>query len=574
MPEPRKEKVTLGSVIHILHLEDDPVDSQLAIDLLRSDGLEVELERAQTLAQFQRGLSRESLNLILSDYTIPGTNVLDALRLAHERRPDVPYIFVSGTIGEDLAIECLKRGATDYVLKTHLSRLAPSVRRALQEAEAEARRKQGDHELAKTTARFDGIISSAMDAIISINARQEVVLFNPAAEKMFGVSAAQALGRNINRFIPPRFWASHTREVKEFGATGVSTRSMSHLGFVTGLRASGEEFPIEASISRVEIQGEPLCTVILRDITDRMDAEAALKQARDDLAVANTQLERKVEERTAQLREANTNLQTFAYTAAHDLRAPLRAIRSFSAILLEDYGAHLGDDARSLLRRVTEASDQMKQLLDDLLEYSKVSAQEIKLEPVSLKTAVAEALKLLEEDIRTRRATIAVTDPLPSVIGHQATVVLLIQNLLANALKFVAPDLPPRIRIWAEPVRGTASHVQSQRPAPAEPAAPEGQSPPSFGADRYETALTDPRPPTPRVRLWIEDNGIGIPAEDVGKIFAVFQRLHSKQAFAGTGLGLAICRKGAERMGGRVGVESDPGKGSRFWVELPLAAIH
>ncbi len=527
------------SVIHVLHLEDDPVDSQLVQGLLEEVGLKVEIERVHSLPDFERALPRPDLKLILSDYTVPGTNVLDALRLAHSRRPDIPYIFVSGTIGEDLAIECLRRGATDYVLKTGLSRLGPAVRRALQEAEEQARRKQGEQELARTTARFNAIISSAMDAIISIDERQNILLFNPAAEKMFGVRAETAIGQPIARFIPARFRTAHTRDVNEFGKTGVSSRAMGHLGSVRGLRASGEEFPIEASISQVQIQDEKLYTVILRDITDRMRSEEALKRARDELAAANTELERKVEQRTAQLRDANTNLQNFAYTAAHDLRAPLRAIRNFSAILLEDYGHELSADPKSLLDRVTEAADQMKNLLDDLLEYSKVTAEEIQLEAVDLSTAVREAAKLLDQDIRARQTQLSVEEPLPAVVGHHSTLVLLVQNFLSNAVKFVPPERVPNVRVRAE----------IRRPSlPSERRGPEQSS---------------------FVRLWVEDNGIGIAPEDLDKIFGVFRRLHSKQEFAGTGLGLAISRKAAERMGGRVGVESTPGQGSRFWIELP-----
>lgn len=523
----------MENVIHVLHLEDDPLDSQLIEELLREAGLSVQIERAHGLADFQRALGRPELRLILSDYTVPGTSVLDALRLAHSARPEIPYIFVSGTIGEDLAIECLRRGATDYVLKTGLSRLGPAVRRALHEAEQQARRRLNEQELARTTARFNAIISSAMDAIISIDSEQNILLFNPAAEKMFGVSSAQALGQNISRFIPARFRQAHTRDVNRFGQTGVSSRAMGHLGAVSGLRDNGEEFPIEASISQVEIQGEKLYTVILRDITDRVHSDQALKNARDELAAANADLERKVEQRTAQLREANANLQNFAYTAAHDLRAPLRAIRNFSSIILEDYGNELSADPKSLLDRVTEAANQMKHLLDDLLEYSKVSAEEIQLEPVNLSTAVGEALRLLQEEIKSGNAALSVPESLPSVIGHHASLVLLIQNFLSNALKFVAPDRVPNIRIRAE--------IPSPSVFPA------------------------------LVRLWVEDNGIGIASGDLPKIFGAFQRLHSRQEYAGTGLGLAISRKAAERMGGRVGVVSEPGRGSRFWVELPLA---
>lgn len=260
----------------------------------------------------------------------------------------------------------------------------------------------------------------------------------------------------------------------------------------------------------------------------RKQAENSVRQARDELARANADLEQKVGERTAQLVEANANLQTFAYTAAHDLRSPLRAIKGFSRMVLEDGGAGLDASNRSMLERVTVSAEQMGRLLDDLLDYSKISEAEVKLEPVDLGKTVEEALTLLDTDIRGKNAVVTVGKPLPGVIGHSATVVLLVNNLVSNALKFMPPGVQPQIQISAE--------------------------------------LTDGR-----VRLSVQDNGIGIGQGDLGKIFGAFHRLHGNQAYPGTGLGLAIVRKGAERMGGRVGVESDPGRGSRFWVELKAA---
>ncbi len=413
-------------MVHILHLEDDPVDSQLVQDMLRDAGMEIELERVHTLAAFKEGLQKPGLNLILSDYTIPGMSALEALQLAHQTRPEVPFVFLSGTIGEERAIDTLKRGATDYVLKGSVSRLAPTVRRALKEAEEQVQRKR---------------------------------------------------------------------------------------------------------------------------------AEEAAKAARDELARANEALERKVQERTAQLVEANANLQTFAYSAAHDLRAPLRAVTNFTNVILADYATKLDEEVRSLLERVAESAGHMHRLLDDLLEYSRVAGAEVSLGPVSMRGSVREALKFFEGDIRASNATVSVTDPLPDVVGHGATVAVLLTNLLSNALKFVAPGVPPRIHIWAE-ARKHETGTRLQEPQPA------------------ASVTSSPRPSTAApstVRLWFEDNGIGIAARDVGRLFSVFQRLHSREAYPGTGLGLAIVKKAAERMGGRVGVESEPGKGSRFWVELPAA---
>ena len=245
--------------------------------------------------------------------------------------------------------------------------------------------KRGEEELARTTARLNAIVTSAMDAIISTDGQQRVCLFNPAAERMFGVKSSEALGQDISRFIPEGFREPLNQGPQKLGETDVTSRPMGHVRTLSALRANGEEFPLEASVSQVEIDVEKLYTAILRDITERKRAEEGLQRARDELAQMNARLERKIQERAAQLMEANTNLQTFAYTAAHDLRAPLRSIRSFSKIVTEDFGPQLGPEGMALLERVTTASEQMSRLLNALLEYSKVSAAQTGMEPVSLR---------------------------------------------------------------------------------------------------------------------------------------------------------------------------------------------
>jgi signal transduction histidine kinase len=293
----------------------------------------------------------------------------------------------------------------------------------------------------------------------------------------------------------------------------------------------------------------------------RETAEAALQRAGEELAQVNVALEQKVQERTAQLVEANASLQTFANTVAHDLRSPLGAICSFAGIALQKYGPKLDEMGRALLEGISQSAEQTTRLLHDLLEFSKMSQAELKLVRLSLKTTVANALTLQDSEIRAKNALVSAAGPLPEVIGHPATVTLLINNLVSNALKFTQPGVTPQIQIRAE--------LRDNDPSPAggHPASP--MPPP-------DSAQTSAKPPleTPgqMVRLWIEDNGIGIAPEHREQIFGAFQRVHGKQAYPGTGLGLAIVKKGAERMAGRTGVESEIGKASRFWIELPAAS--
>jgi len=381
-------------------------------------------------------------------------------------------------------------------------------------------RKRAEDALASTTARFDSIIRSAMDAIITTDASQAIVLFNPAAERMFGVTAAEVLGQSLERLLPPRYRGAHAGHVEEFGRTGATARRMGALGKIYGLRANGEEFPIEASISKVGSGTEMLYTVILRDITHRERAERELNDAQAALQKHLAGLEQSVAERTARLRESNDELEAFSYSLSHDMRAPLRAIHTFTSIVLEDHGAEMPPPATEMLHRVIAAADRMNRLMNDVLAYSRVSRQSVVLRPMVLEQLIQ---SVIVEHPELHAANIHVETPLLPVQGDEASLTQCLVNLLSNATKFVPPGVKPEIRVRTEP-----------------------------SGDM--------------VRLCVEDNGIGIELRDQSKLFTLFHRVQSD--YEGSGLGLAIVKRAAERMGGSVGVISERGKGSRFWIEL------
>jgi two-component system, sensor histidine kinase and response regulator len=246
-----------------------------------------------------------------------------------------------------------------------------------------------------------------------------------------------------------------------------------------------------------------------------------LHKKTDRIRALNAELERKVEDLT----EINQQLERFTYSVAHDLRGPLRAIEGFASIIGDDYGDRLGEDGRSLARRIMRASHRMDQLIRDLLEYSRVSRAQIPLECIELQPLIDRVLQDFDLLIRETRAEVHTDISSVKVLAHANTLTRIVHNLCENALKFHAPGEPVCIRVGTE-------------------ATPEG------------------------VRLYVEDNGIGIEAEHQERIFGIFERLHQGDVFPGTGIGLAIVRKGAERMGCKVGVQSAPGQGSRFWIDL------
>ena len=227
-----------------------------------------------------------------------------------------------------------------------------------------------------------------------------------------------------------------------------------------------------------------------------------------------------------QLIQSNADLKTFSLSMAHDMQAPLRTIRILSEIVLKDYGDQLDDTAQDYLKRSIATTNRLKALIGDLLAYSHVGQSDLQLQEVDLTEVVTEVVRDLEPLIAETHAEVILQQSSFTVKAHRSIVVQAVLNLITNAIKFVAPDTQPKIQIWAE------------------------------SRDRW-------------IRLWIEDNGIGISPENRQKIFEVFIRLHGINSYPGMGVGLALVKRGIERLNGRVGVESQHNRGSKFWLELP-----
>jgi len=346
-------------------------------------------------------------------------------------------------------------------------------------------------------AQLAAIVESSGDAIISKLLDGTIVTWNPGAERIYGYSAEEVRGKSISLLAPPGPEDDVPKVLDRL------TRGESIVSYeTTRVRKDGRRIEVSVSISPIRDAAGRIIggSVVARDITERKRAEKAL-------------------------REVNQQLEAFTSSVSHDLRAPLRQLRGFAQALLEDHGDALDETGREYARRLSSIAARMDALTRSLLDYSRVSRDDLRLAPVALDGVVAEALAQIETEIQSRGARIEVARGLPRVLAHEATLTQAVGNLVSNAVKFVAPDVNPEVGIRAEE---------------------QGD----------------------RVRVWVEDNGIGIEPEHHQRIFDVFERLHGADTYSGTGLGLAIVRKGVQRMGGQAGVESEPGRGSRFWVEL------
>lgn len=288
---------------------------------------------------------------------------------------------------------------------------------------------------------------------------------------------------------------------------------------------------------------------------------------RQQLELANVNLERTVQERTTKLQEMVDELEHFSYTITHDMRAPLRAMQGFTGIIEENLGADASPVITECLQRVSDSARRMDRLITDALSYSKAVKQELALTPIDAEQLLHGIIHSYPA-LQPPRALIYIETSLPKVLANEAGLTQCFSNLLGNAVKFVAPGQTPLVRVRAELLPGYSDgpgvSIHGTATPPAKTGVPGNGSTPVLDHDSEKADAH------PVVRIWFEDNGIGIPLAAQPRIFQMFQR--ASKGYEGTGVGLALVRKVVARMGGRVGFLSEPGAGSRFWLDLRVAA--
>ena len=278
--------------------------------------------------------------------------------------------------------------------------------------------------------------------------------------------------------------------------------------------------PLRADILRAKVG----VFVELALARQRLELEIAERtRYADEIAKLNSQLEAKNGELTEKVEE----LEHFSYSLSHDMRAPLRSMFGFSEILLEECGETLEPEHVRYLKKIIAGANRLDQLIQDVLNYSVVSRSAMKLGRVDVARLARDIIEQYP-GFQEPDADVRVENELPAIMANEAALTQCLSNLIGNAIKFVQPGTKPQIRIAAER-RGN------------------------------------------RVHLWVSDNGIGIAPNDLDRIFGIFVKVHSADKYSGTGIGLSIVRRAAQRMNGKVGVESTPGSGSRFWLEFAAA---
>lgn len=368
-------------------------------------------------------------------------------------------------------------------------------------------RTQAEAESIERASRIADILEGAAEGVVTINSNGVITMANPRAKLAF--ARDDLMDVKIKDLIP-----------SGLEALDVLDGSSSRTGFKRDLRmvgetSSGRLFPIEASLSKRVIRGETTFTLIFRDVSERVRAENRIR-------ALNERLEGQVRRRTEQLNRTAGDLEAFSYSVSHDLRAPLRAMSGFARIIADDFGGDLQPEARHYLDRIQANAAHMSNLIDGLLEFSKIDRVAASRHDVDLARLVQEEIELLEPAIDGRAVNFEVAE-MPSCNADPVLMRRVVANLLSNALKFTEGCDPAKIAI---------------------------------GFDEDLAAY------------FISDNGVGFDDQRADKLFEVFQRLHSRDKFPGAGIGLALTRRIVEKHGGSIWAKSQPHRGATFYFSV------
>ena len=366
----------------------------------------------------------------------------------------------------------------------------------------------------QTARRLAAIVESSDDAIISKSLDGIVLTWNQGAERMYGYTAAEMVGRSVMAVVPAEYHAEFWELLQRIARGDRIEHHETVCRCKDGRRVEVSVTWSATKNARGEVTG---AATIVRDITAR-------KRAEDEIRKLNEELETRVEQRTAELQAANQELEAFTYSVSHDLRSPLRHLSGFSKLLLEENEKTLSRTSRHYVDEICDAARRMGQLVDDLLELSRMSRQALHPQPAALDTIVEEVRRELAPDIGQRAIEWKIS-ALPPAVGDPALLRQVYANLLANAVKFTRTRDLAVIEVGGQTVGGETTY-------------------------------------------FVRDNGVGFDMRYVGKLFGIFQRLHRAEDFEGTGVGLALVQRIVHRHGGRVWAEAKPDRGACFYFTL------
>lgn len=366
-------------------------------------------------------------------------------------------------------------------------------------------------------SRVRAVLNSAITAVIVMDKDGLVTDWNQQAEKIFGWSREEATGQLMADMIIPLYYRdAHKAGMKLMLETG-NSKILGQVLELSALRRDGTEFPVELSVNVLNNNDVLSFCGFVTDISER-------KKAQEELKLFSQNLEQIVSDRTLELEMANKEMESFSYSISHDLRAPLRSIHGYVSIFLEDYGEQFDDEAKRLMGIISSNTNRMGQLIDDLLEFSKLGRKDIQKTEIEVERLVRQVVEYALEDV-TKAVEVHVEN-LPRVRADQSLLEQVWTNLISNGIKYSSKKEKPRVDIRCRKEGG-------------------------------EFVFS------------VQDNGAGFSMDYAHKLFGVFQRLHKTTEFEGTGVGLAIVQRIVQKHGGRVWAEGKVDEGSTFYFTLP-----
>ena len=533
-----------GEILRVLMIEDSSYDAELALRQLTRAGFAVDAMRVDRLSAFAEALAERPWDVILCDYCLPGFAATDVLALLNATPRSIPFLLVSGTIPGERAVELMRAGARDYIPKNNLDRLAACVHREVAEARmrserarAEEERVQLATELRQSERRYKMLFDSFTDAVLVLKLDGRIVNANETACKHLCLPREELLGRHFGDLdmsgLPAAVHAARIDSVCQFGRANCE---------LTYVRPDQTRLVFDTSMRVIEYGGVPAIIAVAREVSEQ-------KRVGDELRQLTADLERRVAVRTAELERSNAALgvakveadranrakSLFLASMSHEIRTPLNAILGFSQLLLRD--PVVLPEHREQLMTINRSGEHLLALINDILEMSKIEAGRAHphLTTFDLGALVKDIAAMFKLRAHSKGLSLVVKlcDELPAaVVSDESKIRQVFINLLGNAVKFTE-----RGRItW---------HVRTQQ-------TPEGL--------RLVTA--------------VEDTGPGIDRADLGRLFDKFAQTSLGIRAGGTGLGLAISREFARLLGGDVAAQSEPGQGSCFHFDIPLALGH
>ena len=499
--------------IDILLIDDNKMDQALILETLRDSDLNFELTTVDNYEDFLQLIKNNKFDLILSDINIRGVSGLDILQLVKAKVPDLPLIFVTGTGTEEIAAEAIKQGAYDYVLKVrkHIAKLPIIVKTVLLKVENEKQLTEARKTLKLSELRHRMMVKSSPDAIISAKGFGTIIDWNPAAEKLFGYTKKEAVGKLVDIIIPDNLRSIHKAAISR-RINGEKPRIIGSTVELEVINKSGDIFPVEISLSEWNSPDGTCFTAIIRDISIRKNAEKMLLKAKQDAE------------------ELNRLKSNFLFKISHELRTPFVSLTGYAELLLNLVS---NNDLRVMIKGILRASKRLVDTLNKILDFAKLDANEIEIQitDFSLSEIVYEVFRKNEEEFSNKKIVFKNNVNSNVMMKSDRHLVKEILDILVNnGAKYSDKGF---VEVFAQ------EFIHPEK----------GES----------------------LRIEVKDTGIGIPAEKKNVIWDEFRQAKDgiKRDYEGIGLGLSLVNRYVALLGGEVSLVSEVGKGSTFSVIIP-----